>query len=1465
MRTTLNTMYNNIQGNLNRITTSMTDINERISSGHQMSKLSDNPVNLVSALRFRTTIAELDQFNDNITHGSTIITAAESALTQMKDLALRAKTLSIQAADPALSSDNMRAIAKEINQMFQQSVELGNTQINGQFIFGGQRTTGYTDIEPAPFIIDKGDGHWINGTTMSPLNSELTSSTITPALTSTDLAVNDLLINGEDIGAVDLTTAADVSGINMVGANNLNTAINAKTTVYANNAATADTTGSAFTFNLNNIPISVTISSGSNATAVANTTIAAITAQTAATGVTAVLGTGGNGGPVDSVVFKNAQTGDNSTINVSNFTTTLAGGANPGFGDFSKKVVTATLTTQTAGAAATLAATGNEVMDFSVNGTRITYKLTAGTIAQTVQQSVDALNQASQATGVTAQVGNGSNGGPVSSIVLTNTLAGDESDITLANLGAGPPNELTLTGLLNGISSVGAGNNNGKISLSSAASIDLTTSGATAPTPNDTILNLLGLGGGGKGNFDEVGDGKLAYGYPLSSGDLEINGIAVPATTEDGLSTVYSDASATAKAAAINSITSQTGVTADVLPAEITAAKAVNAGTEPIRPTGVVSNTVIRAGELSINSTIINTEISNGAISNGLNMAKAFNAKTEINKEFLNTKVDTRLTTLLTNNVAATKGTPSTVDFTVNGTNINLTTGGVSATNTAKDVVDAVNAVKDQTGVVARIGTGKNGGAADAIVLYNNVKGNEAAIVVENLNGTESGLIQLANNGPTGQAADINNNTGEISFDSEAPFSLSSPLTSPGADIIINELGFTSNNVSDFGSTTSLTGTVTTGAPDNIPAGNLYVNGVPTAGAITGVAVNGINMAKAASAKTQIEASDPNVSVKLTTMTQSAAATSAATANSDISFNLNGESVNVTYSNSTTAANVAQTTVTAINKLVSKTGVMAYIGTGASDGTPAGSAPINTLVFKNISSGDDSVITVSDMTVNAGNNNTGLSNFTQAANATHNNGEIKVSSNETFDLSTPLDNTDATLNFLGLGLGASTGYSEKADGLVYGSDGTGDGNASFGASPEFMTSGDLIINGVDIFKSPTAVLQNDKTNAVIDAINTKTATTQVKATRGTDGVIHLNATDGRNVQIQTSANGEDISGLTGGKRDAVFFGTLQLNSDRKFTLKTINPATNSKEPGLAAIGMAGGSTVTGETGDLAGDGKIDVFSIHDQTGTVRYAGDRENDLNIKIGKTSTMKVGDNGQTGVANTTIFTTLKDLEDTLQNKNFTSVTGIHNATDTSKLLNSKDTGLEPAGQLPNEDLFSNGSFTVNITDHDFYPPKSSPLTIGVDTSVDSLDSITKRIDGIPHLSASWNSDGQLEIKSDKPSRYTIDLANDSSNFLTATGVAPEFMQRQGIDQAMNNLDSLMNNLTEQVSNFGARANRIDIQTQIYSEMNISTKENLSEVQDTDMIKAVMELKAKETAYQAALSAASKAMQLSLVDYLR
>nr|MBF0221264.1 hypothetical protein [Desulfobulbaceae bacterium] len=1461
MRVTLNTIYTKIQTNLGQISRDMDRINERISTGLEMSKISDDPVNLVSALRFRTTIVEMDQFTENIKHGETLVNASEAALVEIKDMAIRAKTLAIQATDPALTPSNREAISLEIKNMLDQAIQLGNTQINGKYIFGGYRTSGYTETEPAPFVLDQGNGHWINGSALTPLDRYLTSSPIASAAASADLGDNDLFINGQHIGQVDLTTGADVNGVNMIGANNLKTQINVNSGLYSEGTATADTTGSTFQFNLNGVAITVNTAALDTATAVATKTIAAINAESINTGVTAFIGnaTGTNGGPTDSVIFQNVTADDTTPIEVTNFNTVLNGGATLGFTNFSKptEYFTATLTTQGAGVAPTDLLAGS--MDFSINGVNLAYNLTAvATDAARAQQHVEAINQASSLTGVTALLGTGTNGGPANSVILQNTEEGDETAIVLTDIAVGT--EDILSGLAVGAGfdtySVGAGNNTGQVSLASDSIISITTSAT-----DDTILDLIGLGGGSVGNYDDAADGQLTYGYPLNEGDLKINGTAVPATSTDSLSTIFAEASAAAKASAINSITDQTGVTANIIPVNRTAPASVEAGTELSRLTGTVTNTEILANTLAINGTALVPQIDAGAITNGLNMEKAYNAVTQINTISATTNVAARLTTLLAGGVAAT-GTPTAVEFTLNGNTVSFSTGGISAKDSAQSAISAINAISAQTGVEATLGDGTNGGATNSIILNNIIRGNENSITVSGVDAGEDALIGFAV-GTTAASADATHNTGQISFESDAPISITSPLlASPGADIIINELGLSSATAIGVGVGSVLEATM---SGTLITAGDLAVNGKFTTADIpadNGVATNGVRMTQAFSAKTVIEAADPNVVVNLTTMTNFGPIAGPATADESMSFTINGELVNVSYSLGDTGTSIADKAVTAINLVAAQSGVTAFVGDGSNGG------PANSIVFKNTTIGNDSAIVVSNFTLNSSTNDLGFTNFSQAANATNNSGQITITSANSFDLSSPTTvGSDAILDVFGLGGGLVGGlYDTAGDGIIYGSQRTGTGTVSYGATPEYLSTGDLTINGVDIFSIPTAITDKDSTMALMNGINAKTAQTGIQATRGADGKMVLTALDGRNMHIQTSRLGENVTHLNGGSLDQVFFGSLQLSSDRKFSLESELGATTltPNEVGLAAIGMSGGAAVTGEPDDTAGDGKIDVFNIRNQIGTVRYNGDRENGLEIKIGKTSTMVVGENGEDGMAATTVFTTLKSLEDFLNNKNFTTVTSFHQATDTSQLLNSRSTGLEPEGLLPDENLFTDGRFTVTVTDHDYYPARTSALTVDVNTSTDTLETIARKIDGMAHISAAWGSDGHLKIESENPSRYTIDLGFDSSNFLNATGVSSEFIVTQAISESLNTIDALIENLTEQISDFGARSNRIQIQSNIYANMLISTKENLSIVQDTDMIKAVMDLKAKEVSYQAALSAAAKTMQLSLVDFL-
>lgn len=89
-------------------------------------------------------------------------------------------------------------------------------------------------------------------------------------------------------------------------------------------------------------------------------------------------------------------------------------------------------------------------------------------------------------------------------------------------------------------------------------------------------------------------------------------------------------------------------------------------------------------------------------------------------------------------------------------------------------------------------------------------------------------------------------------------------------------------------------------------------------------------------------------------------------------------------------------------------------------------------------------------------------------------------------------------------------------------------------------------------------------------------------------------------------------------------------------------------------------------------------------------------------------------------------------------------------------------------------------------------------------------------------------------------------------------------GIQTAMTNLDTFFDHNSAQISDVGSKMIRMEIKANVFQDLEISTKERLSEIEEPDMVEAILELKAKELAYQAALASTSKVLQLSLVNYM-
>jgi len=92
-----------------------------------------------------------------------------------------------------------------------------------------------------------------------------------------------------------------------------------------------------------------------------------------------------------------------------------------------------------------------------------------------------------------------------------------------------------------------------------------------------------------------------------------------------------------------------------------------------------------------------------------------------------------------------------------------------------------------------------------------------------------------------------------------------------------------------------------------------------------------------------------------------------------------------------------------------------------------------------------------------------------------------------------------------------------------------------------------------------------------------------------------------------------------------------------------------------------------------------------------------------------------------------------------------------------------------------------------------------------------------------------------------------------------------KDGLNQSLNNLDSAGDLMKSALSDVGARYNRITQMKDSAQDRLLTVTSQLSDIEDVDLPKTIMELQVQQTSYQAALAASAKVIQPSLIDFLR
>jgi flagellar hook-associated protein 3 FlgL len=113
-------------------------LQEQMSTGRVLNRPSDSPTDTTSAMRIRSSIADVKQYGRNAADGNGWLTQIDSALTSTNDQVLRARDLALQGANSGSSGPTAReALAAEVDQIRSGLIDTANSSYLGRPVFGG--------------------------------------------------------------------------------------------------------------------------------------------------------------------------------------------------------------------------------------------------------------------------------------------------------------------------------------------------------------------------------------------------------------------------------------------------------------------------------------------------------------------------------------------------------------------------------------------------------------------------------------------------------------------------------------------------------------------------------------------------------------------------------------------------------------------------------------------------------------------------------------------------------------------------------------------------------------------------------------------------------------------------------------------------------------------------------------------------------------------------------------------------------------------------------------------------------------------------------------------------------------------------------------------------------------------------------------------------------------------------------
>jgi len=112
---------------------------EELSTQKRINVISDDPLGSPKSIRLKEKIGTIGQYQKNIDYSTGFLERSESAVQGLNDNLIRAKELAVAMANDTYDARSREASAREVREIIEEVVQVGNTSYNNRFVFAGFR------------------------------------------------------------------------------------------------------------------------------------------------------------------------------------------------------------------------------------------------------------------------------------------------------------------------------------------------------------------------------------------------------------------------------------------------------------------------------------------------------------------------------------------------------------------------------------------------------------------------------------------------------------------------------------------------------------------------------------------------------------------------------------------------------------------------------------------------------------------------------------------------------------------------------------------------------------------------------------------------------------------------------------------------------------------------------------------------------------------------------------------------------------------------------------------------------------------------------------------------------------------------------------------------------------------------------------------------------------------------------